>query len=163
AETITIDTRAAPAVTVILTSCGRSDLLARTLDSFFRYNTYPIREFIVIEDSEAQSRLGGAKRYQGHNIKWLYTGRRVGKILATDVAYRLVCTPYIFHCEDDWEFIAPGFIEKSLSVLEHNPKILQVWIRAPDDTNRHPIMDRGFVADGVPFRLMQPGYQTIEW
>jgi hypothetical protein len=41
-------------VTLVLTSCGRQDLLERTLDSFFVYNTYPIREFIVIEDGDGK-------------------------------------------------------------------------------------------------------------
>jgi hypothetical protein len=45
---------AASDVTLVLTSCGRQDLLERTLDSFFVYNTYPIREFIVIEDGDGK-------------------------------------------------------------------------------------------------------------
>jgi hypothetical protein len=165
-----ISSSAAPAgsrvtadVTVVLTSCGRPDLLARTLDSFLKYNTYPIREFIVIEDGEAASTLAGAERYRQHNFQWLCTGKRVGQIPTIDVAYHLVATPYIFHCEDDWEFSAPGFIEKSLSVLEQNADVLQVWIRGLNDTNGHPIMDRPVFADGVPFRLMQPGYRAGEW
>lgn len=36
-------------VSVVLTSCGRPDLLIRTLDSFFRFNTYPVSQFIVVE------------------------------------------------------------------------------------------------------------------
>ena len=152
-----------PEVTVVLTSCGRPDLLARTLDSFFKYNTYAVREFIVIEDGEVKSSLADEKRYLERNIRWLYTGRKVGQILAIDLAYRLVSTPYIFHCEDDWEFIAPGFIEKSMLVLEQNSNVLQVWIRGLKDTNGHPIIDTPFFADGTPFRLMQPGYPTREW
>src|SRR5262245_4194320 len=116
-------------VTVVLTSCGRPDLLARTLDSFLKYTTYPIRAFIVIEDGVAQSTLAVAERFRQQKIRWLCTGKKVGQILAIDLAYKHVATPYIFHCEDDWEFSAPGFIERSLSVLKQNEKILQVWIR----------------------------------
>lgn len=37
-------------VTVCLTSCGRPDLLERTLKSFFEFNTYPIADFLIYED-----------------------------------------------------------------------------------------------------------------
>jgi hypothetical protein len=38
-------------VTVVITSCDRLDLLKPTLDSFFKYNTYPIKRLIISEDS----------------------------------------------------------------------------------------------------------------
>jgi hypothetical protein len=37
---------------VVLTSCGRQNLLSITLDSFLQYNTFPIREFIILEDGD---------------------------------------------------------------------------------------------------------------
>ncbi len=155
--------RAAAAITMVITSCGRQDLLVQTLDSFLKYNTYPIREFIVIEDGEADKNLALKDRYRQWDFKWLSTGTQVGQIAAIDTAYSSVETDYIFHCEDDWEFYAPGFIEKSLAVLKHNPEILQVWIRALADTNNSPVMDCIFFAGEIPYRLIQPGYHTEEW
>ena len=38
-------------ITFILTSCGRLDLLERTLDSFFKFNTAEIERYIITEDS----------------------------------------------------------------------------------------------------------------
>lgn len=38
-------------VTLVITSCNRFDLLKKTIESFSRNNTYPIREVIIIEDS----------------------------------------------------------------------------------------------------------------
>ena len=38
-------------VSVVVTSCNRPDLLEKTLDSFNDFNTYPIKKFIVIDDS----------------------------------------------------------------------------------------------------------------
>ena len=38
-------------VTVVLTSCGRLDLLTRTIESFNKFNTYPITKFLLIDDS----------------------------------------------------------------------------------------------------------------
>ena len=146
---------ASEAVTVVVTSCGRQDLLERTLDSFLRYNTYPIREFIVVEDGDGAPNRALAAKYRQHPFKWLATGARVGQIAAIDTAYAAVKTGYIFHCEDDWEFVAPGFIEKSLAILKSNNEVLQVWIRAVDDTNAHPVLDYLFNAEEIPYRVPQ--------
>ena len=35
----------------VLTSCGRVDLLDRTLKSFFKYNDYPLEDLYLTEDS----------------------------------------------------------------------------------------------------------------
>src|SRR5438067_8582136 len=99
-------------VTFVLTSCGRQDLLERTLDSFFLHNTYPIREFIVIEDGDGSKNDHLRSRYQKYAVSWLQTGQRVGQVAAIDKAYARVKTDFIFHCEDDWEFLRPRFIER---------------------------------------------------
>jgi hypothetical protein len=53
-----------------------------------------------------------------------------------------VKTPYIFHCEEDWEFLQPGFIEKSFRIFQENPqeKIYTVWLRPHHCTSSHPIL-----------------------
>src|SRR6516165_10513867 len=40
-------------VTAVLTSCARYDLLERTLDSFYKHNTFPIERMIVVEDGDS--------------------------------------------------------------------------------------------------------------
>ena len=104
-------------ITLVITSCNRYDLLAKTLESFYSVNKYPMKEVIVVEDWD-----------------------REGQVKAIDKAYARVKTPYIFHCEEDWFFYEGGFIEKSLAILEKYPNILQVWIREHDDTNGHPVV-----------------------
>lgn len=148
-------------VTVVVTSCGRYDLLQRTLSSFVQHNTYPISDFIVMEDGEAPHSLD--EHFRDYNIRWLSTGKRMGQIKAIDAAYRMIKTEYIFHCEDDWEFFAPEFIEKSLVVMSRNPEILQVWIRALADTNNHPVIEDLLFADAVPYRLLRPEFHSAGW
>lgn len=150
-------------VTVVVTSCGRQDLLERTLDSFLHYNTHPIKEFIIMEDGDGERNATLALKYRGHPMRWLSTGTRVGQIAAIDRAYSEVTTEYIFHCEDDWEFHAPGFIEKSEVILENNPSILQVWLRGLADTNRHPMLDFELLSDGVAYRLLRHFHDAGEW
>ena len=117
-------------VTIVLTSCGRFDLLKKTLASLDQYNTYPIREVIFTEDS------GDAKihdilpaHWKPHSRVFLNNPRR-GQLASIDLAYQNVQTEYIFHCEDDWEFYRHNFIEDSMKALESDPDIIQVWLRS---------------------------------
>lgn len=155
----TSSTVASAEVTFVVTSCGRQDLLEITLDSFLRYNTYLVKEFIVIEDGDGSKNQRLIEKYRERPFHWLATGHRVGQVAAIDIAYQAVQTDYIFHCEDDWEFHAPGFIEKSFAILQQNPSILQVWIRALNDTNGHPMIDYTLHANGVPYRLLSHFYE----
>jgi len=127
-------------ITFTLTSCGRPDLLERTMDSFFEFNTYPIDKYIISEDSNIigiNDKL--IEKYKDKNIEWIINKERLGQIKTIDNMYSKVETEYIFHCEEDWLFTNYSFIEKSLGILKLNNKILQVWLRAHDDTNGHPI------------------------
>ena len=127
-------------ITFTLTSCGRPDLLERTLDSFFEYNTYQIEKFIISEDAAIVGINDVLiKKYSDKNIEWILNSERKGQIKTIDYMYSKIETAYIFHCEEDWLFTDYSFIEKSLNILEHNPKILQVWLRGHSDTNGHPI------------------------
>ena len=38
-------------VTFVLTSCGRIDLLDKTLESFFKFNSYGLEKMYLVEDS----------------------------------------------------------------------------------------------------------------
>jgi len=151
-------------VTVVVTSCGRPDLLLRTLASFFEFNSLPIAKIIVVEDGpkvlDELSRFAFPYPYE-----LIATGERVGQIPAIDYAYSRVETDYVFHLEDDWEFHASGFIEKSLAILEARPDCLQVYVRALDDTNGHPVRWWTHRHGGVAWRKMAYGYKAFggEW
>jgi len=123
-------------ITTVITSCNRPELLKQTLQGYFKFvgGDYPI---IVIDDS---GKVGCNAELEViyPQIQWVYNETNIGQAASIDKAYALVKTPYIFHCEEDWQFYKKGFIEDSLAILEANPKILQVWIRAENDTNGHP-------------------------
>jgi hypothetical protein len=128
-------------VTLVITSCGRFNLLRRTIDSFFKFNTYPIEECIIVEDS------GIIDHTEFMDIiftipvpcKFIINGNNLGQIKSIDLAYSKVTTDYIFHCEDDWEFYKSRFIEDSFDILLHDDSVINVWLRSYDDTNHHPI------------------------
>ena len=94
-------------VTLVITSCGRFDLLKRTLDSFFEKNTYPIKKIIITEDSTEGKKLENLiSQYENkYNFCLIINETREGQLKSIDKAYNEVDTEYIFHCEDDWEFL----------------------------------------------------------
>ena len=150
-------------ITGVLTSCGRYDLLERTLDTFYATSDPQLEKLIVVEDGPdipAEAR----QRMHRPNIEWISTGSRIGQIAAIDYAYSRVTTPYVFHMEDDWHFLRAGYMERSLIVLESNPKCLQVWIRAVNDTQRQPVLPHTYVDHGVEWRRMAFDYINMgEW
>lgn len=120
-------------VTVCITSSNRHDLLEATLDSFVKFNTYRgIREIIVVEDSHSSPQKLLEKYKKSYSIKLIKNVTRLGQPLSIDIAYSHVHTDYIFHCEDDWEFYAPQFIEASFPVLDFSPTVLQVHLKSLD-------------------------------
>ena len=119
-------------VTVVLTSCNRPSELSPTLASFFKYNTYPIKKIIIIDDSGINNCINECLINIPADIERvvIYNEVNIGQIASIDKAYSLVDTEYIFHCEDDWEFYNYGFIEKSMEILNKNKDICLVWLRA---------------------------------
>jgi len=134
-----------PGITFVLTSCGRFDLLAATLASFRAANTAPIARWLVIEDS-GDAAVRGVLDSIAPGIDLLVNAPRLGQMRSIDRAYATVTTPYIFHCEDDWRFFRPGFVEESLTLLERMPAISAVNYRR---TGQNPAHDR-LVAASAP-------------
>ena len=119
-------------VSLVITSCGRFDLLEKTLDSFFRYNTYPIKKVIITEDSTEGKKLEKlVSKYKNQDFKLIIN---------------------VFHCEDDWEFLREGFIEKSMNMLIEDPKIAVVGLRSREDCTGIPISKENYVTpDGEEY------------
>ena len=147
--------------TFVLTSCGRNDLLEKTLDSFFKYNTYPIERYIIIEDSadivvfNECERLNKEK-YDG-KLEFLFNYEKLGQSKSIDKAYSMVETEYIFHCEEDWEFYKGGFIEESIKVLKTQPKVIQAWIRPKSDNILNKIQPNIYnLPLDVSIRIVEP-------
>ena len=144
-------------ITVVLTSCNRPNELKKTLQTFFKFNTYPIKKIIIIDDSGKNGCIDEAIKVIPNSIEKqiIYNDQNIGQIKSIDKAYSLVETEYIFHCEDDWEFYDYGFIEKSLDILKCSNQIFCVWLREYKNfrvtDNGHPVNPT--IHDNL-FRLM---------
>jgi hypothetical protein len=124
-------------VTVVITSCGRVNLLRETINSFMTFNTYTISKIILIDDSGNSGVHSEIKKLYP-NFTLIFNENRIGQIKSIDKAYSYVKTPYIFHLEDDWKFYKHSFIEDSLKILQSDKQIITVWLRELNDTNKHP-------------------------
>ena len=115
-------------VTLFITSCGRPELLKRTLESFVRFNTYPIKEAILCEDSGIPNIVDFVTKIVTFPVLFCYNKERIGQIKTIEKYTPLIKTPYVFHLEDDYEFFDSGFIELSFKIMDSDPKISQVLL-----------------------------------
>jgi len=143
-------------VSFLVTSCGRPDLLKRTVASFNAHNTYPIARSILIEDSANREMARFIRAHLGDTFDTVIVNdRKLGQIRSIDRAYQEVTTPYVFHCEDDWEFVRGAFIERSFDLLDEDPHIINVWLRGLHDTSGHPVEPEPLVSrSGIPYHRM---------
>ena len=115
-------------VTLFITSCGRPQLLKRTLESFVKHNTYPIKAVILCEDSGIKGIADFAQYIIPYTVKFCYNETRIGQMKTIEKYTGLITTPYVFHLEDDYEFFDSGFIELSFKIMDSDPKISQVLL-----------------------------------
>ena len=156
-------------ITICLTSCARWDLLESTIKSLVQFWDGPKpKELLIYEDQDLSvqhfSTLFGFVNEWLYFSGWhftIYHGKR-GQLAAIDFIYSKVTTPYIFSTEDDWTTTKSGFIQKSLSILEENPMISQVWIREPNDRNGHPASGQvQKTSNGVKYQMMKTGFRGV--
>ncbi|MEO1292601.1 MAG: glycosyltransferase [Pseudomonadota bacterium] len=131
--------------TVVLTSCGRFDLLRPTVESFLAHADVVPARFIVIEDSgddtvrETLQGLG--------DIEVLVNPVQLGQMASIDQAYAAVETPYVFHCEDDWTFFRGGFLAESIAILDARADVSMVGLR--DRAEMNPLV-RDLAVEQLP-------------
>lgn len=117
-------------VTIVITSCGRFDLLRRTLASLEQFNSYPVKQVFITEDSSSEQVKDCVPKQWLEHTTFIINNPKLGQLKSIDAAYSQVSTPWVFHCEDDWEFYRTGFIEDSINLLKQYPEALQVWLRS---------------------------------
>lgn len=144
-------------VTVVITSCGRLDLLRTTIRSFERYNTYKADNYFINDDSGNEKLFDQILTFVPHKYTVFYPSKKLGLSGSLDYLLSHVKTKYVFHIEDDWIFYwNKGFIEKSIKILEARTDIHQVWIRDHSD-HKHPLGEVTDIA-GIKVREVTHGY-----
>ena len=147
-------------VSVVLTSGslrdpeGRKEILLRTVQSFLKFNTYPIEKFIITEDSPCFVSLDYVMAALTKNpliqeAILINDGKNYGQVYRIDQGYSLVESGFIFHCEEDWEFVKLGFIETSLDVL-NDDNIFSVHLHGYHDYISPRFGDQGWSVMDAP-------------
>ncbi|MFJ4141743.1 glycosyltransferase family 2 protein [Pseudomonas sp. NPDC089734] len=152
-------------ITLVVTSCGRFDLLKRTLETFDRFNTAPVRHVLITEDSGDSQVKDCIPEHWREHTRFIINNPKLGQMASIDAAYALIETSWVFHCEDDWAFYRPGFIEESRVLLENDPQALQVWLRSFNhDLQVHSpyvYLNEREVLQGIAFYKL--GSHKAEW
>lgn len=131
-------------ISLVITSCGRPDLLERSLVSLISFPDLPFKQVIIIEDSGTDCNSEMEKLLP--QFTWIKNKKRLGQIISIDRAYSHVKTPYILHTEDDWCFLKDGFVQPSIDILEKHPEVCMVGLRGIEDTMTQPVLkDRDYL------------------
>ena len=150
---------------VVLTSCGRFDLLRRSVESLLRFADVRPMQFIVVEDSgDEKVREVLAEfdypfeiiiREPGIVPNAPYGQGHARQAAAIDAGYARVKTPLVFHMQDDWLFFRTEFIRESAVVLRKFPKVSYVALRGRRDIEGYPNLPYQ-EEDGVMFYIIDP-------
>lgn len=123
-------------VSVVITSCDRTDLLSSLLHSMFTHNKFKFNEIIISEASGKTDVLTSLKKLYPF-LTYLISDR-LSQVINIDIAYDHVIknnrnnnVKYILHFEEDWIILRGGFVEKSIELLELNRNISVVSLHAP--------------------------------
>ena len=147
--------------TVVLTSCGRFDLLRRTAASFLKFADIAPEKFVVMEDSGDDGVHDALAGLQAP-FDIVVNRPRLGQTESIDAGYARVETPFVFHCEDDWEFFRTGFVAESFVLLEALPTASTVLLRGRDEHLKlHKL--KGEEINGVKFFRTHPKTHRLLW
>jgi len=141
-------------------TCGRPDLLARTLRSLFAALDEPVAAVIVVEDSGAPG-VNAAVQAQYPFVRFINNLRNFGQQASIDAAYAQVRTRYILHVEDDWDF-TPGlpWLARSRRILAAHPEVACVMLRGYGD----PYAAGPTLDDGTVLVAETPAYpMALSW
>lgn len=153
---------------LVVTSCGRMDLLRRTIKSFKTFADVQPSQIIVSENSCNKALLPEiTNMFEGYKVKPQITihEENRGQIWAIDHAYSRVDEDLIFHLEDDWAFFNTGFITPAATLLAEKPQIFQVSFRRRNDGSKgaqHPVSTGVMTSEsGIEYLLYQPNYLGV--
>ncbi len=118
-------------ITFTITTCKRMDLFVPTMNSFLNCCTdlHLISEWICVDDnSSEEDRKRMQKMYPFFRFIFK-TPEEKGHPRSMNILRKEVKTPFIFHMEDDWKFVAKKpYITMCLNVLSANPKYSQCLV-----------------------------------
>ncbi len=92
---------------------------------------------IIAEDSGRRCIFDIARKFDRADlpVTVILNDPQLGQIRSIDRLYSHIDTEWIFHCEDDWEFLSNGFISSSFAVMQEIDSCSMVSLRGFDYVN----------------------------
>ena len=131
------------------------DLLERTLRSLLPRLDGPNKEILIVADSGDRAVHNVIEKYSSNSIPIIaiVNDPPIGQISSIDRLYDAVSTDWVFHCEDDWEFVTAGFIESSFSLLMEDERLSMVALRDVSEYGQVVFGPVQVSASGIPYRV----------
>lgn len=118
-------------ITVTMTSCKRFDLFERTVNSFLRccMDRSLIYDWIVVDDNSNENDRDKMKNmFPFIHFIWK-SEKQKGHVESMNLIVKSVKTPFLFHLEDDWEFLHEEmYLTRCLQVLQSNSQYGQCLV-----------------------------------
>lgn len=135
-------------VDVIITSCGRFDLLQDTIDALLKHSKDEINNVFVYDDYGKMSQdmlkdfFGLVHLYDGTpEVKITKGEENIGQVAAIDFLMRHVKTEYYLHLEDDFVAIKGDFLDEAIRFLKQGFGSVSLRGSNPKDHNGQPVLD----------------------
>ncbi len=118
-------------VTFTVTTCKRLDLFIPTMNSFLNccLDLHLISRWILVDDNSSEDDRRMMKKMYPF-FTFIFKGPEDrGHPRSMNLLRKAVVTPFVFHMEDDWLFVAQkNYISDCLNVLSSSPKIAQCLV-----------------------------------
>lgn len=135
-----------------VTSCGRMDLLQRSLESFYAVVDQEPQELLIYEDSGAEKpEFLDSSIWRGRGLRWISGQARMGQCFAIARLIQEAKHDYVFWSEEDWLWqnqINP-FMRESKAILDAHPNIGMVSLRGP--SGWHPLVQQNGLLFAEPY------------
>ncbi|MDD7910885.1 glycosyltransferase [Pseudovibrio exalbescens] len=141
-------------VTLCITSCGRTELLQRTLNSFLPSHRDSFKRMLVIDDANS-TQVKNWLEETHPDVEVILNHPQLGQMKSIDKLYDMVETDFIYHGEDDWLFDGENTIPSCMKVLEAEPNVSVVSVRKLSDLQER--FQKNCIrkeVDGVRYALM---------
>src|SRR6185312_8622245 len=139
-------------ISMCITSCGRSDLLKTSLESFYEVVDQEPQEVLIYEDSDqGKPEFLSGDIWRTRNVRWISGRTRMGQCFAIARLIQEAKHDYVFWSEEDWLWqnqISP-FMRESKAILDSDCRIVIVSLRG--NTGWHPL-----TTNGKPYQIAEP-------
>jgi glycosyltransferase involved in cell wall biosynthesis len=103
-------------ITSFILSCDRLNLLEKTINSFLETSKEETK-LVIVDDSANPEVFDKLVDRYGKKFDIICFPENRGQWWALDFMVSYCYTDYIFYVEDDWEFLLPGYLQKSKAIL----------------------------------------------